>query len=156
MIRFASFLLLLLCSALASAQVYKWVDKDGKVQYSDQPPPNAAKGEKAIAVPKSPPSVASPKGVARSKSAAELDAEFRKRSVEREEGRVKQDKEAADEKQREAQCASAKSNLAQLESGTRIAKYDEKGERYFLEDENRPRAIEEARKAADSWCNAKR
>jgi hypothetical protein len=37
-------LALALCMALAvnaSAQVYKWVDAQGRVQYSDQPPPDA-------------------------------------------------------------------------------------------------------------------
>lgn len=32
---------LLLCAATASAQVYKWVDEDGVVHYSDQPVPGA-------------------------------------------------------------------------------------------------------------------
>src|SRR5450756_2004480 len=38
---------LALCVALpASAQMYKWVDSDGKVQYSDKPPPSNIKTEK--------------------------------------------------------------------------------------------------------------
>ncbi|MGL4447610.1 MAG: DUF4124 domain-containing protein [Shewanella sp.] len=32
---------LLLLSTLAQATVYKWIDKDGKVHYSDEPHPNA-------------------------------------------------------------------------------------------------------------------
>jgi glutaredoxin len=35
--------LLLLLPALAQAQVYRWVDETGKVQYSDKPPPPSAK-----------------------------------------------------------------------------------------------------------------
>ncbi|HEY9103701.1 DUF4124 domain-containing protein [Chitinimonas sp.] len=31
----------LLAPALVGAQVYKWVDANGKVQFSDQPPPNS-------------------------------------------------------------------------------------------------------------------
>lgn len=34
-------LLLLLCAGAASAQVYKWIDEDGVVHYSDQPAPGA-------------------------------------------------------------------------------------------------------------------
>ena len=30
---------ILLATATVAAQVYKWVDKDGKIQYSDTPPP---------------------------------------------------------------------------------------------------------------------
>jgi hypothetical protein len=38
---------LALCVALpASAELYKWVDSDGRVQYSDKPPPSNIKTEK--------------------------------------------------------------------------------------------------------------
>src|SRR4051794_41915106 len=40
--RFA-LLLLLLASASAAAQVYRWVDKSGTVNYSNEPPPAGAK-----------------------------------------------------------------------------------------------------------------
>ena len=33
---------ILLATATVAAQVYKWVDKDGKVQYTDTPPPASA------------------------------------------------------------------------------------------------------------------
>jgi glutaredoxin len=36
-------LALLLCSVAASAQVFKWVDANGKTHYSDKPPPATAK-----------------------------------------------------------------------------------------------------------------
>lgn len=36
-------LLLLLCAASAHAQLYKWVGPDGKITYSDTPPPKTAK-----------------------------------------------------------------------------------------------------------------
>jgi glutaredoxin len=38
-----SSLLLLLCAVNANAQLYKWVGADGKVSYSDTPPPASAK-----------------------------------------------------------------------------------------------------------------
>lgn len=36
-------LLLVLCAAAAHAQLYKWVGPDGKITYSDTPPPAAAR-----------------------------------------------------------------------------------------------------------------
>ncbi|NNE61472.1 MAG: DUF4124 domain-containing protein, partial [Woeseia sp.] len=36
-----SAVVLFLCAAAASAQVYKWTDADGVVHYSDQPTPGA-------------------------------------------------------------------------------------------------------------------
>ena len=38
-----SAVLLMLCAASASAQLYKWVGPDGKVTYSDVPPPSSAR-----------------------------------------------------------------------------------------------------------------
>jgi glutaredoxin len=43
MIRKAFFALLLLAPALAGAQQYRWIDKDGRVQFSDAPPPAGAR-----------------------------------------------------------------------------------------------------------------
>ncbi|MGZ3236122.1 MAG: glutaredoxin family protein [Burkholderiaceae bacterium] len=36
-------LLILLCATTAQAQMYKWIGPDGKVTYSDAPPPSSAK-----------------------------------------------------------------------------------------------------------------
>ncbi|MBL0125388.1 MAG: DUF4124 domain-containing protein [Betaproteobacteria bacterium] len=36
---------ILLATATVAAQVYKWVDKDGQVQYTDAPPQGASKAE---------------------------------------------------------------------------------------------------------------
>src|SRR5215472_12999516 len=41
--RLAFTLLLLVCSVALAATVYRWVDEDGVVHYSDQPHPNAEK-----------------------------------------------------------------------------------------------------------------
>jgi glutaredoxin len=44
MLRLAFAAAALLAAATAAAQMYRWVDKDGKVHYTDSPPPAAAKG----------------------------------------------------------------------------------------------------------------
>lgn len=44
-------LLLLLCAATAQAQMYKWVGPDGKITYSDTPPPKSAKQVETKALP---------------------------------------------------------------------------------------------------------
>ncbi len=41
--RLAIAVVAMLVAATAGAQMYRWVDKDGKVQYTDTPPPAAAK-----------------------------------------------------------------------------------------------------------------
>lgn len=42
----AAIVALALCASSAVAAPYKWVDKDGKTHYSDQPPPAGVKSEK--------------------------------------------------------------------------------------------------------------
>jgi type IV secretory pathway VirB10-like protein len=152
-------LVLLLAALPASAVLYKWVDKDGKVHYSDQPPPETARESGVVNAP--PPSARppapsgdteSPAPRAAPKSAAEQEMEFRKRRLEAAEADAKrqQEAQAAEEKQRN--CTLAKNRLAALETGGRITKYGPNGETVYLSDAEIARELGDARKVADSWC----
>jgi len=151
-------LALLLAALPASAVLYKWVDKDGKVHYSDQPPPEGARQSGVVNAPAPGTSPPAPSGDAASqaprgpKSAAELEMEFRKRRLEAAEADAKrqQEAQAAEEKQRN--CTHAKNRLASLETGGRITKYGPDGETVYLSDAEIARELGEARKVADSWC----
>jgi hypothetical protein len=70
---------LLLANPAANAQMYKWIDKDGKVQYSDQPPPDSASKSGKVKIDTPPPSAAAASGSA--KSWQEKDQEFNRRRV---------------------------------------------------------------------------
>lgn len=145
--------LLLAMTTTAHAGVTKWVDADGKVQYSDQPPPATVKSQKALNIKTSP---ALPKAASSSNSdgrnIAEKDLEFRKRQVKTEEAAAKEAKEQEEAKQAKANCEQSRRQLQALQEGQRISRYDEKGERIFMEDADRPQAINEAKQAVDSWC----
>lgn len=150
--------LLIIISMLAAATssyagITRWVDADGKVHFSDQPPPPTAKSQKTLDI-RTTPSVptASPDSKSGEKSLAEKELEFRKRQVEAEEAAAKQAKDQEEAKRRQENCAQARNQLQALQDGQRIAKYNEKGERVFLEDSARPKAVEEAQRAVDSWC----
>lgn len=137
----------------AQAGVTRWVDAEGKIHYSDQPPPPTAKSQKSLDLKNNP---ALPKATPDSKdgekSLAEKDLESRKRKVQAEESAAKQAKDQEEAKSRKANCAQARNQLQALQEGQRMSKFDEKGERVFLEDKDRAHAIEEAKKSADSWC----
>ena len=112
---------------LAAAQLYKHVDKDGRTVYSDQPPANA--DAKRIHVPSAPPTP-----TAGNKSYVERDKELDKT---RKAAREKQDKsEQAAQKAAEAEqrCAQARVAHQTYADGGRIYKYNEKGERTYLDD----------------------
>src|SRR5258708_34480787 len=76
-------------SGAASAQAYKWVDKDGKVRYGDTPPPDATKGTR-LKGPSGAPAATAPatdgkKGAASKDKALSPEARSKKRRHERRE-----------------------------------------------------------------------
>lgn len=144
---------MLALATVAQAGVTRWVDADGKVHYSDQPPPSTAKSQKILDLKNNPASPqAAPDSKVGEKSLAEKDLESRKRKVQAEETAAKQAKDQEEAKNKKANCEQARNQLQALQEGQRMSKFDEKGERVFLEDNERAKAIAEAKKSADSWC----
>ena len=146
--------LVLLATTSGYCDVYKWVDSDGTVHYSDQPAP-AATQEQTLNIRSgtTTDTEAGAKKAPGTKSYIEQDADFRKRQVEEEEKRAKEQKALADAKQRQGNCERALANLHALQSGQRITRTNDQGERYYLDDSQRQQEIAETQKAADSWCN---
>jgi hypothetical protein len=151
--RFFAAVAVLAFACVAQAQSYKWVDKDGKVQYGDAPPQGATKVT-PLKPPAGPAAQPASKDAKDAKDAKKLSPEeaFKKRQADQkaaEEKAAKADKEAADRRQ---QCASHQDAIRQLESGARIARTNEKGERYFVEDDQRAKEIAQQRKFAAEAC----
>jgi len=163
---------LALCVALpASAQMYKWVDANGKVHYSDKPPPSNIKTEK-LREPTRPATApaasetkagaeseaakgGAPKAAAKSgpKTAAEQEQAFRKRQLEASKAQQKQDQEETEARDRAENCKRAKEALANLEIGGRQRRINEKGERVFLTDQEIAQATAQARQEQAAACN---
>lgn len=140
-----------LAAAGAHADVNKWVDSEGRVHYSDQPPPASAKPQPLNIKPAPAANTPQP-GEAAPKTTAEKEVEFRKRRAQEEEARVKQEKAQQDANQKQQNCTQAQNNLRNLQAGGRLYTYDEKGERAYMDDAARQKAIADAQKAVDSWC----
>lgn len=135
-----------LAPVVASAQLYKYVDKDGKTVYSDQPPPNVE--SKQIRVQSAPPA-ASP---AAPKSALEKDKELEKGRKEARDTSKKADEAAKAAQSAEERCNAAKSNYAYYLDGTRLFKRTDTGERVFLEEDQIAAEREKARVAMEQAC----
>jgi hypothetical protein len=163
--RAVAILLLTLPATIGFAgEIYTWRDSSGRVHYSDTPPPGqqtrTLRG--AIVEVPPPPSAASQSGAAGqpqaaakpggAKSIQEQDLEFRKRRAQAAEEQAKKDKELAMAEDKRRNCEEAKSRLAALESGQRIARFNAQGEREFLDDSQRDAEIERARKGVSDWC----
>jgi len=160
--RLSAALGLALCVALpAAAQMYKWVDADGKVKYSDTPPPSNVKTDK-LRIPAHAPNApaeaskgGAPKDAAKTgpKSTAEQEQAFRKRQAEATKEQKEQEQKDAEARDRAENCKRAKAALANLEIGGRQTRIDDKGERVFLTDQEISQATAQARQEAASACN---
>ena len=141
----------LFCAFVASpaiAQIYQWKDANGKTIISDTPPPGHVKQQRKIET-----NAAAPAATAPQKSLAEQDLEFRKRQKDAQDKAAKEEKEQKAETEKKEQCANMRRSLQALESGVRIARYDDNGERSFLGDEQRQEEIAKTRQSMDANCN---
>ena len=144
-------LFLVLAPLSAQAQLLKCVGKDGKIEYAAQCPTGTKEQQTGIKNTKEGPT-ASDKSTAQ-KSLAERDADFRKRQTDQQAAATKKAGESKDAEARKANCDNAKSHLTAVESGERILKVDPTtGERSYLDDNERKRALAQARASVDNWC----
>ncbi len=137
-------------SGLSQAEIYKWKDKNGRVRYSDTPPPSNVKqeaiiGKKKAAVPTSNEPLAPVEGAAVAPAAPiskdiippvnpeDMAAEKRQREAEAEKNN-KLEREA-EAKRKAENCSAARANMETYAQGGRVYKMNEKGEREYL-DEN--------------------
>jgi hypothetical protein len=129
----------------ASAEIYKWVDKDGNVQYSDTPP--AAVQAKPMSINAAPatPSAAQPTYVEREK-------EYQKRVADQKDASKKEEDSTKLAAQKEADCKQATAALQGLDMQIPIWRTDASGERTYLSDEQREAEKVRAQKAMDESC----
>ena len=138
---------LLLLSFSAYGALTKWVDADGKVHYSDEPPPLDVKAKKLAM-----PSAAS--GVPAQKTFVEREAEWKKAQKAREETSQKVTQQQEEAVTKKKSCAGAKANLRAFENSPLIATYNDKGELSYMDDSTRRKNIEDARKQISIYCEA--
>src|SRR3982075_1194494 len=96
-----------IAAPIASAELYKYVDKDGKTVYSDQPPVNI--DSKQMNIP-SGTSTNAPAPASATKTAPERDRELQKTRDEARDRAKKSDEGAKQAQAQEEACAQAKSN----------------------------------------------
>lgn len=138
-----------LCLSSAAFAQYVWLDEKGTKQYSDMPPPPIVPSSRILKQPAGSPTPVQDSAATTPKSeltAAERNADFRKRKAEQAEKEKKaaDDAKAAEEKAKN--CERARDFQRSLESGERIARTDKNGERSFLTDEQRAQELREAKR----------
>lgn len=143
--------------ALCSAQ-WRWIDKNGQAVFSDQPPPSdvppgkiirqpgarsrtapeAAAPAEPASRPAQPPRVAA-SGASSAKAPGGKDKELqeKKKQVEAAEEEKKKAQEEENARLRADNCTRAKQSKASFDSGVRITRMNDKGEREVLDDAQR-------------------
>src|SRR4029079_1531123 len=137
----------------AAALMYKWVDEKGVTHYSEKPPPGR-KAQQMQSAPAPSAPAASPAEAASTWSDKERD--FKRRSIERDQDEQKKRKKESDERQRVAmrreQCMEAQGDIAALNEQRPIYWINEKGEREYLKDGDRPEVMRRAKERVEAYC----
>ena len=162
-------------SSTPSEAQWAWKDGNGRLVYSDRPPPSDIKPANVVRQPNTQvlanPAPASgplddsgkPSDAKNSdtknptpgapKTIAEREMEFRKRQQER----ADSDKKAAEEQTKNAakaaECERARGYMRALEDGVRLQRTDAAGNREFLDDAQRAAEAERTRKIIQSTCS---
>ncbi len=121
----------------AAAALYKWTDANGRVVYSDQPPPAGSNATAEVL--RGPPPAANPQAV---KEMAAKEVEFRKRQSDKAEDAKKADKARAEADKKNDYCAQLRYNARLLASDENVFRLDDKGERVFYEPEARQKELQ--------------
>jgi len=142
-------LIVLLLPLAAVAQVYTWKDANGKIHYSDQPPPDQGTRSRVVNVDNSDTADVP----AAQKAAADRRLEANKDAKEKKEAAEKAAKQRAEDEQRQKECERARLSVQGLESGQIRYRMGANGEREALEDSAREAEIANARRVMDAACN---
>jgi hypothetical protein len=152
---------LLALLALPAEAQWKWRDATGHVQYSDLPPPMSTPEKdilsrpsqhKASATPAPAASAASATGAPLTPRTVDPDLEAKRKKAEADQAaklKVDEDKIAA---AKADNCNRAKGQLKTLESGVRLARTNDKGEREILDDPAREAEMKRSRDAIAADC----
>lgn len=146
-----------------AAEVYKWVDENGGVHYSEAPPPADAKTKSSVRVNTRLPEGAAEAQEQRAKAQADADkaekdaADKAKKDAADKGKKDKKDKDAkaiAQAKEaNKANCPQWRTDLATMGQHGRVRSTDESGNITVMSEEDRQQRIDDTQKNIDTYCN---
>ncbi|HET7922893.1 MAG TPA: DUF4124 domain-containing protein [Gammaproteobacteria bacterium] len=140
---------LLLTAAVHADTVYRWVDKDGHVHYSQTPPANSKAAAKAVEVVPPPPD---PTTVARMQDMQQA-VHDKKEAHQALANRAQQ--EADKKAKQEKACAAARARAERYAQVNRAVKRDKDGNLVYSSGEDLVKLQQQAEKEATKLCGAK-
>lgn len=153
----------MLLAALPAAAQWKWKDARGQIVISDVPPPREIPDRDVLQKPELvtrrptanlTPAASAPAVDTVAKAKVDPELEARKKKTEQEQNdKVKAEEEKVSA-QRAENCKRARSHMASLDSGIRLSRTNEKGEREILDDKQRADEMQRTRQIIASDCRA--
>jgi hypothetical protein len=151
---------------------WQWIEKDGRKMFSDRPPPADIQDKDILRRPQGasrlsstlptaetasvaavrPASAPAPKASAPKLSGKDAELEAKKKKAEDDEAAKKKAEEEKLAKAKAENCERAKTGLATLQSGVRMASVNAKGEREVYDDAKRQSETRRAQEIIDSSC----
>lgn len=158
----ATLALCLLAAGVGAEAQWKWRDANGRVQYSDLPPPPNTPLQNILQSPIKAPmprvTAIDPPGTAASgvpgsaASAVDPALEAKRKQAEQEEAAKQRAQEAQQVQAKVQNCERAQTALRTLDSGQRISRVNPQGEREYLDDATRAREQAQARQSISANC----
>ena len=148
--------IMLVTLAILSSSVYagpsKWVDEQGKVHYSDNPPKHNAKVQQlqfkdTVATPPPADDLYAPR------STTEMEADLKRGKDARAAQEKKDEQVRAQAEAKQINCANARANLTSMQQHGRMFKADANGERVYMDDNQRQQQIDAAQSRVNEYCN---
>ncbi len=137
-------ILCMLMPSLSTAEIYKWVDDDGKTNYTQLPPPPGYESE-TVREAYSP-------AVAPAPTATELQERYEEEQKDRENDAAVAGQERKNEDIRKLNCDAATRNRAALELGGNRLYQTADGEYLRLTEEERQQRIDQAKEQIKKYC----
>lgn len=150
--------------AMAASAQWQWIDKDGRKVFSDRAPPAEVQEKNilkrpgaraAAATPVDEVSASAPQQAASAPKLSGVDKELLEKMKKAEEAEAA--KRKADEekivKAKVENCARAKQAKTSFDSGVRIARTNDKGEREVMDDAARAAEVKRVQAVIDADCN---
>ncbi|MDJ0653931.1 MAG: DUF4124 domain-containing protein [Xanthomonadales bacterium] len=146
-------LLLLAASASAAQELYRWVDEEGNVHFSDRPPAEAAADVSELTIDADISPERQAEAEARLKANQELLENTRNSNAEAAQSRQEErTKSRQADRQRQTRCELARFNLRTLQEVGPVYSVNEAGERVYVEDDDRANKINQARRLVQQAC----
>ncbi len=143
---FMSALLATLMQTAAADQVYRWVDKDGHVHYSQTPPSSTDVNAQTVNIA---PPAPDPTTLRNEQNLAQ-DLKKKDEQDQKDQQKAQEDQQKKD--QQKQQCDALRERLAVLQQSSRVSTIDAQGNRTFLSDDDRNKQVQDLEDQIGKQC----